>query len=149
MTVNKRLEVDMSNNYLFLPLVVQVALTLGLYIYLGLVKSRATQQGMVDESRRALHDDAWPDSVMQVNNCIRNQFEVPVLFYVLTFVLWSINSVNIFIHAAAWLFVFSRIVHALIHTRSNYVPLRRKIFTLGCLILMGMTAFTAIKILSV
>jgi len=128
---------------------VQVALTLGLYIHLGLAKSRATQQGMVDESRRALHDDAWPDSVMQVNNCIRNQFEVPVLFYVLTFVLWSINSVNIFVHAAAWLFVFSRIVHALIHTRSNYVPLRRKIFTLGCLILIGMTAFTAIKILSV
>jgi len=149
MTVNKRLEVDMSNNYLFLPVLVQVILTLGLYIYLGLVKSQATQQGTVDESRRALHDDAWPDSVMQVNNCIRNQFEVPVLFYVLTFVLWSINSVNIFIHAAAWLFVFSRIVHALIHTRSNYVPLRRKIFTLGCLILMGMTAFTAIKILSV
>jgi len=148
MAVDEKLEFDMNNNYLFLPLMIQVALTLGLYIYLGIVKSRATKQGTVDETRRALHDDAWPDSVMQVNNCIRNQFEVPVLFYVLTFVLWSINSVNIYIHAAAWLFVFSRIVHALIHTRSNYVPLRRKIFTIGCFILIGMTAFTTIKILS-
>lgn len=138
----------MDNNYIFVPVIIQVALTLWLYIYLAIAKSRAVKLGEVDEARRALHDDAWPDSVLQINNCIRNQFEVPLLFYVLIGVLWAAGGVNMGIHAAAWLFVLSRIGHALIHTGSNYVPLRRKYFMAGCFILIGLTVFSAYIIVS-
>lgn len=132
----------MNDNYIFLTVVAQVALTLWLYIHLAIAKSKAAKAGEVDEARRALHDDAWPDSVQQINNCIRNQFEAPVLFYVLIGVFWAIESVNTYVHIAAWLFVLSRIAHALAHTGSNVVPLRRSLFMLGCLILMGMTIFS-------
>ena len=139
----------MENNYIFAPVIIQVALTLWLYVYLAIAKSRALKLGEVNEARRALHDDAWPDSVLQVNNCIRNQFETPRLFYVLIGVLWSIEGVNIYVHVAAWLFVLTRLVHAVIHTGSNYVPLRRKMFMAGCCLLIGITIFSAYKIASI
>jgi hypothetical protein len=139
----------MENNYIFVPVIIQVALTLWLYIYLAIAKSQAVKLGEVNEYRRALHDDAWSDSVLQINNCIRNQFEVPVLFYVLIGILWSIGGTNIYVHIAAWIFVVSRIGHAVIHTGSNYVPLRRKLFMAGCCILIGMTVFSGFKIVSI
>ncbi len=139
----------MENNYIFIPVIIQVALTLWLYIYLAIVKIRAVKLGQVNEERRALHDDAWPNSVIQVNNCIRNQFEVPILFYVLTIILWSIGAISIYVHALAWIFVLSRIVHAIVHTGSNYVPLRRRVFMLGCFILIGLTFYSAFRILAI
>ena len=74
----------MSETQLFLPVILQIVLTLLLYLLLGVRKSRAIRDGQVDQARRALHADAWPDSVQQVNNSIRSQFEIPVLYYVLT-----------------------------------------------------------------
>ena len=129
----------MNENLLFLPVVTQVALTFCLYIYLGMAKSKAEKLGLVNQERRALHHDSWPDNVIQINNCIRNQFEVPVLFYVLTIILWLTNTVNIYIYVLAWAFVASRLLHAFIHVGSNYVPLRRKVFMFGCVLLMVLT----------
>ena len=139
----------MHNNYIFAPVIVQIALTLWLYIYLAIVKSRAVKSAEVDEARRALHDDAWPDSVLQVNNCIRNQFEVPILFYVLIGILWGLDSIDIYVHIAAWAFVLSRIFHAIIHTGTNFVPLRRNIFMVGCFVLIGLMIFAAYKIMAI
>lgn len=131
----------MENNLIFLPLLAQVLLVLILYIALARMKSKESELGNVDESRRALHDDAWPESVLKINNCIGNQFEIPVLFYVLILVIWAANAVNIFVHMLAWLFVLSRYVHAYIHTGTNYVPHRRGVFTVGCLLLLLLTLF--------
>lgn len=137
----------MEDKYIFAPVVIQVMLALCLYIYLAIAKARAAKLGQVNEERRALHDDAWPDSVLQINNCIRNQFEVPLLFYVLIGVLWSIGALNIYVHLAAWLFVLSRIGHAIIHTGSNYVPLRRRFFMIGCYLLIGLAFYAAYAII--
>lgn len=126
----------MDNNFIIVPVLVQVFLTLGLYVYLAIAKSRAAARGQVNEERRALYEDAWPETVQKINNSIRNQFEVPVLFYVLVFIFWTENSVNIYIHVLAWLFVLSRLIHAYIHTRTNYVPHRRKFFTIGWFLIL-------------
>ena len=138
----------MQTNLIFAPVLVQVALTLWLYIALGIAKARAAERGEVNEQRRALHDDAWPDSVIKINNNIRNQFEVPVLFYVLIGAIWAIGAVNTFVHIAAWAFAISRVVHMLIHTGSNYVPLRRKVFMLGCFVLIGLALFLAFRLIA-
>jgi len=129
----------MDNNFIFIPVLIQVALTFWLYNYLAITKSRAVNKGEVNEARRALYDDAWPDSVVQVNNCIRNQFEIPVL---------AIGDINIYVHLAAWAFVSSRIGHAVIHTTFNRVPLRRKFFMTGCYILIVIMFFTAYELIS-
>ncbi|WOJ94817.1 MAPEG family protein [Congregibacter variabilis] len=138
----------MENNLIFAPVALQVALTLWLYIALAIAKSGATKRGEVNEERRALHDDAWPDSVLKINNNIRNQFELPMLFYVLVIVLWSMDAVNTYVHISAWAFVVSRIVHMTVHTGSNYVPLRRRVFMLGGFILIGLVGFLAYKLIT-
>jgi len=101
----------MNRDPIFAPVLVQVLLTLVVYVQLIRAKIRAMKAGRVDMARRALHDDAWPESVMKINNNIRNQFEVPVLFYVLALTLWALHAVHWAALAAAWLFVASRIVH--------------------------------------
>jgi hypothetical protein len=97
-------------------------------------------------ARRGLHEDAWPESVLQINNSIRNQFELPVLFYVVCFALWAMEAVGIVALVAAWLFVLSRIVHAWIHLTSNYIPNRRRTFTVGWWILLFMVLLAMWKL---
>ncbi len=133
----------LSRNLIFIPVLVQVLLTLVTYVLLIKAKIRAMKAGEVDMARRALFDDAWPESVMKINNNIRNQFEVPVLFYVLAFALWALDAVHWVALAAASLFALSRIVHLWIHVGSNYVPARRQAFTVGWWIVFAMALLVA------
>ena len=133
----------MTSNMILLPALAQVLLTLVVYAALAVAKSRAIKDGLVDLDRRALHDDAWPDSVMKISNNIRNQFELPVLFYALTIILWQLRETGGVAQSLAWLFVASRLVHACIHIGSNYVPARRKIFMFGCVVVLAMTGVAA------
>lgn len=128
----------MSRDWIFVPVIIQVFLTLFVYLRLLQVKKRASAAGLVDRTRIALRDDAWPDYVVQVNNNIRNQFELPVLFYVLAILLWVLDSVHGVAVAAATVFVVSRIVHAGIHLSINAVPPRRHTFTVGWLAVLAM-----------
>ena len=139
----------MNNNLIFFPIIAQIFLTLFLYILLTLRKIRALKSGSVDESRRGLFDDAWPIDVIAVNNCIRNQFEVPVLFYVLCMVLFMLNAVSVLSLSIAWLFVLSRFVHAYIHTGSNYVPVRRRVFMFSTVLILIMSVLVFSEIFSV
>ena len=139
----------MNNNLIFFPVIVQIFLTLFLYILLTIRKIRALKSGSVDESRRGLFDDAWPIDVIAVNNCIRNQLEVPVLFYVLCMVLFMLNAVSVLSLSIAWLFVLSRFVHAYIHTGSNYVPVRRRVFMFSTVLILIMSVLVFSEIFSV
>ncbi|MAB23046.1 MAPEG family protein [Pseudomonas sp. 5Ae-yellow] len=133
----------MNAQLILLPVLLQIALTLASYVALARAKSKALALGQVDEVRRALHSDAWPDSVIKINNNIRNQFETPVLFYVLVLVLLNLGAVGWLTQLLAWLFVLSRIAHTLVHTGTNQLPLRRRLFTFGCVVLILMTALAA------
>ena len=138
----------MNPAFIFLPVLAQMLLTLVLYVALQRVKSRAARAGEVDEARRPLHEDAWPDYVLRVNNNIRNQFELPVVFYVLCVVLWELQVAGMLAQVLAWVFVLSRIVHAWVHTRANVVPLRRRIFTVGVVIVVLMWVLAAWRLMA-
>lgn len=131
---------------IFLPVLLQVGLTLWLYFRLGAVKKKALQEGTVDEARRALDEDAWPNDVRQVNNAIRNQFELPVLFYLGCVLLWALELVNGITLALAFAFALSRFWHAGIHVGSNFVPNRRKAFTVGFLLLLVLYLVVAYRL---
>jgi len=138
----------MRSQLILLPLLVQVFLTIAVYVLLNVAKVRAVRRGEVDEARRSLHDDAWPDNVLQINNNIRNQFEVPVLFYVLALALLALNAVSPAAFAFAWLFVLSRIAHAYVHIGSNYVPMRRRIFAFGCVMVIALAVLTTFAVVT-
>lgn len=126
----------METNLIFYPVVAQIILTFIVYSFLPIVKKRALENNEVDLVRRPLHDDAWPDSVLKITNNVRNQFESPVLFYALCFMLWALSSVNAVALSAAWLYVVLRVAHAIVHTGSNVVPIRKKVFMASTLVLM-------------
>jgi len=134
------------NDLIFLPVLVQMGLTISLYFRLGAAKTQAAAQGNVDETRRGLYDDAWPESVMKINNNIRNQFEIPLFFYILVLILWALNAVGFLAHVFAWLFVGSRFVHSSIHTGDNDVPRRRDAFKFGVyqILLLGVLVLWAL-----
>ncbi len=133
----------MLGNLILWPVLANLLLAILLYFKLISVKKRAVAENRVDESRRALDDDAWPDDVRQVNNCIRNQFEVPVLFYVAVGVIYALNMINWVALSLAWIFVASRYFHAYIHTGSNFVPKRRRFFTIGVMSVLAMMLYAA------
>lgn len=138
----------MISNQIFLPVLVQILITISGYLLLGVRKSRAVKSNNVDLEKAALDNDAWPDYVRVVSNNIRNQFQVPVLFYVLCILFYSIDAVSAMVLYLAWAFVISRAIHAYIHMSSNYVPARFTVFTIGFIIMIVMVVFAAIALLS-
>jgi hypothetical protein len=138
----------MISNQIFLPVLVQILITISGYLLLGVRKSRAVKSNNVDLEKAALDNDAWPDYVRVISNNIRNQFQVPVLFYVLCILFYSIDAVSAMVLYLAWAFVISRAIHAYIHMSSNYVPARFTVFTIGFIIMIVMVVFAAIALLS-
>ena len=137
----------MKSELIFLPALLQIALTIYVFIALSIAKTKAAKNGQVNEERRGLYDDAWPESVLKINNNIRNQFEVPVLFYVLVIMLWALNSANLLAQIVAWLFVSSRVMHTYIHTGSNFVPARRRVFMFGCIMVLLLTIVVLVAVI--
>jgi hypothetical protein len=136
----------MSSNYIIWPVLAQVFLTLMMLIILGVRKTKAVKAGEVNRQQAALSNRVWPEDVIKVANTKANQFEVPVLFYVLCLVLYSINAVDTVAVVLAWLFVLSRFAHAYVHLGSNYVPVRFRLFLIGCLVMIAMLVLVVWKL---
>ena len=136
----------MSSNHIFWPVLAQVLLTLVMFIVLGARKAKAVKAGKVNREQAALDNRVWPEYVVKVSNNIANQFEVPILFYILCVVLYSINAAGTVAIVLAWLFVASRYAHAWVHVGSNYVPVRMRLFMVGCVVLLSMLAVAASKL---
>jgi len=136
----------MNSNYIFWPVLAHIILTLLMFIILGLRKAKAVKAGEVNRPQTALNNRVWPESVVKVSNNIANQFETPVLFYVLCLVLYSFNAAGMVVIVLAWLFVLSRFAHAYVHVGSNYVPIRLRLFLFGCFVLIAMLVNVAWKL---
>jgi hypothetical protein len=134
----KNEESRMSSSHIFWPVLAQILLTLVMFIILGARKARAVKAAQVDRRQAALDSRVWPEDVVKVSNNIANQFEVPVLFYVLCLVLHSIHAAGTVAVVLAWFFVASRYAHAYVHVGSNYVPVRMRLFMAGCVVLLAM-----------
>lgn len=137
----------MSVAAILLPVFVQVGLTFAVLLRLGLVRAAAIRAGAVEHDRVVLDETGWPATARQAGNCFRNQFELPVLFYaVMILALVTRQADGLFV-LLAWLFVLSRIVHALVHVTGNDIRLRFPSFLVGVLVLFVMWVAFALGIL--
>jgi hypothetical protein len=124
---------------IFYPVFAHFILTFGLLLWMGLLRRDALRAGETTYAEMALDDTRWPPGARKVANCYRNQFELPVVFYVLCLVAFEIGAVSTLMLVLAWAFVASRFVHAYIHTTSNRVDQRGAAFAVGFLIVLIMT----------
>ncbi|SDO78268.1 hypothetical protein SAMN04488061_1643 [Filomicrobium insigne] len=120
------------------PILAQVTLTLVLGLVTGWVRYQSVKRGEVRVREVALDNHAWPDSVRQFGNNFSNQFETPVLFYVLSGLAIYLGQVHFAMVVAAWGFVISRLIHATIHVGRNDLSQRFWAFGLGVVFLVAM-----------
>jgi hypothetical protein len=133
---------------ILIPLFVQVALVFALLFGMAALRVRDVASGAVDRRNIALREAGWPARTTQVMNSFSNQFEVPVLFYVLVLLLIILRHADLIFVILAWLFVLSRIVQASIHVTRNEVLWRSQAFGFGVLVLFIMWVIFAIEILT-
>mgnify|MGYP000258703508 FL=1 len=136
----------MNTELLLTAMLVQVMLTIAVYVALAIRKAKAVKNGDVDLKRAALHNDAWPDYVLLISNNIQNQFQTPVLFYALCFGFILMDAVDSLALGGAWTYVITRLVHAYVHTTTNFVPVRMRVFTLGMVALIFMTGLLLVRL---
>jgi hypothetical protein len=137
----------MSIRAVLLPLFVEVVLTFALLIQTAILRRGGVASGVVDPARIALGEPNWPPRTMQFGNAFNNQFQLPMLFYVLTILVIVTRHADLLFVILAWLFVVFRIWHAAIHTTTNVVMLRGPVYGLGGLVLMVMWLIFAVRIL--
>ena len=138
----------MSQLAIIYPVFAQVALTFALLLWLAALRTSALNAGTVRPSEIALREQAWPARTAQVGNCFANQFEAPILFYVLALLVIFTRLSDVLIVALAWVFVLLRFAHAYVHTTSNTVRVRGAIFGAGVVVLLVMWIWFAIRFLT-
>ncbi len=138
----------MSVQMILLPLFVQVILTFSVGVMMAFRRRRAFASRQTRWQEIALREPNWPKDAAQAANSYANQFEMPVLFYVLTILALVTKQADIVFVVMAWIFVLSRIVQAAEHLTTNVVPRRGAYFAIGVVVLMIMWAIYIVRILT-
>ncbi|MGA7995897.1 MAG: MAPEG family protein [Bradyrhizobium sp.] len=137
----------MSVPMVLLPVFVLVGLTFTLLLWMASARSRAFKTGETSYKDVALGEAKWPARTTQIGDCFSNQFEIPVLFYVLIALALPLRHADLFIVLMSWVFVVIRFIHAGIFVTSNNVQQRGMIWFAGVLVLLAMWIYFALKIL--
>ncbi|WP_417450703.1 MAPEG family protein [Kordiimonas sp.] len=122
------------------PILAQVALTLIVLFYmecrrLPALSARGTTPEQLQDPKTF---DELPAAAKYSSQNFQNLFEIPVLFYVLSFCALITGLGGTMMVTLAWIFVGSRVVHSLIHCTYNTVIHRFIAFLVGVFALIAM-----------
>ena len=138
----------MSLQSVLLPLFVEVILTIVVMLRMGALRFRDFRTGAVKPLAVALREPNWPPRTAQAANSFSNQFELPVLFYVLTILEWVTRHAGLLFVVLAWVFVILRVAHAYVHVTSNIVRLRGGVYSAGAVVLVIMWLIYIVQVLT-
>jgi hypothetical protein len=130
-----------------LPVFVLVGLTFALLLWMAGARREALVSRETKIRDIALGQPNWPTRATQVGNCFKNQFELPVLFYILIALAAPLRHADLFIVLMSWVFVVTRFVHAGIFVNSNDLNRRSLAWFAGVLVVFAMWIYLALKIL--
>ena len=131
--------------HLLLPAFVQFALTVYVLTRLGQGRVRAVRSRQVKRSEIDTKS-AYSESVQKFANNYVSQFELPVLFYVVVAFALATGLVDFVLIGLAWAFVGARLAHSFVHTGSNRIATRFRIFVAGLVFLVGMWAWFGLRL---
>lgn len=129
----------MTRELILLPTVALVLLTAVVWVLLYLTRVREMRTRRISpqavatraKGALALEDTAASDNFM-------NLFEMPVLFYVLTILLYASDMTDRSHVTLAWIYVVLRYVHTFIHVTYNRVMHRFPVYLLSGIVLWVM-----------
>ena len=128
----------MTKELLLLPMLAHIAWVFLLYAWLTIARQLAVRRGEVEYGSFARGEE--PHHVARITRNLANQFELPAIFYALVILLVALDRVTIFDVVAAWVFVAGRVIHTLVQTLTDNVPLRGQVFMINFL---GVAALAA------
>ena len=137
----------MTATSVLLPVFVLVGLTFVLLFAMATARTRAIQSGQAKFRDIALRQPNWPERPTQLANCFANQFELPVLFYVLIALALPLRHADLIIVILSWVFVLMRFIHAGIFVTSNDVRQRSLAWFASVVVLLIMWIWFAISML--
>ncbi|HEV7601375.1 MAG TPA: MAPEG family protein [Bradyrhizobium sp.] len=137
----------MSVQMVLLPVFVLVGLTFALLLGMTTMRTRALRGGETKMKDVALGEPNWPTRAAQIGNCFSNQFEIPLLFYILIALALPLRRADLVIVMLSWVFVVTRFVHAGIFVTSNDLRQRGPVWFAGVLVLFAMWLYFALKML--
>ena len=137
----------MTVQMVLLPVFVLVGLTFALLLWMASARTRAVTSREISLKDIALGQPNWPTRTTQIGNCFSNQFELPVLFYLLIALALPLRHADLVIVLLSWVFVVTRFAHAGIFVTSNNVQQRSLAWFAGVLVLFAMWLYFALKIL--
>ena len=136
----------MSIQMVLLPVFALVGLTFALLLWMVGARRNALVGGETKIRDIALGQPNWPNRATQIGNCYKNQFELPLLFYILIALAMPLRHADLFIVLMSWVFVVARCVHAGIFVTSNDLGQRSTAWLAGVLALLVMWIYFALRI---
>ena len=138
----------MTFQEMLLPLFLEVILTFALLFWLAPLRTIDFSSGVARPENVALREPNWSKRSLQVGYSYSNQFELPVLFYVLTILAWMTRHADLVFVVLAWIFVIFRYLQAYVHVTSNRVRLRGSFFIVSAIVLSIMWLVYIVEILT-
>ncbi len=134
----------MLKTVIFWPAIAMAALIALSYVNLGRARAAAVRSGTVKDTDFPPGQE--PADSAAGRRLIANQFELPILFFVVIGFLFAIDGVSILELALAWLFVAARALHVVGSLKGPLV-LRHWSFLAAFLIVVALWADLAIRLL--
>ena len=137
----------MSVQVVLLPVFVLVGLTFALLLWMATARTRALTSRQTRLKDIALGQPNWPEQATQIGNCFKNQFELPLLFYILIALALPLRHADFVIVLLSWVFVVTRFAHAGVFVTSNNMQQRSLAWFAGAVVLFAMWLYFALKML--
>jgi len=137
----------MSVRFVLLPLFVEVLLTFGVMFGMMYFRTTSLRRGEARLADISLREPNWPRRATQYGYAFANQFELPVLFYVLTILVIITRHADLLFVLLAWIFVLMRVLQAVVHVTNNNVRMRGAYYGVGALILFIMWIIYIVRII--
>jgi hypothetical protein len=137
----------MSVPMVLLPVFVLIGLTFALLLGMAGARRGALVGGQTKVRDIVMGQPNWPTRATQIGNCFRNQFELPVLFYILIAIALPLRHTDLIIVLLSWVFVVTRFIHAGIFVTHNDLNQRSLAWFAGVLVLLAMWLYFALRIM--
>ncbi len=129
----------MSQTWILYPLFAMALLTLLVSVRMLRMRVRAVREGSLRLSYFRTNQGAEaPMPLTQTTQHFDNLFEMPVLFYVITIIIYVTHSATPLLLVLAWAYVGLRLGHAYVHMTYNNVLHRLNVFLASTLVMFAM-----------
>ncbi len=132
----------MNPEAILFPSIAMFFLSALMLVRLGAMRFRATTTREVSISYYALYrgENTEPDALRLMSRHAHNHFETPPLFHIGVLMTYVTGQVSTLAVGLAWAFVALRVVHSVIHLRSNNVTYRFMAFIGSAIVLVALWA---------